>query len=452
MFFYFLILFSLFQSIYAYHPSNWKLYPNLQIPEYTISTDNIQNQLSKRPPLVFAGEIRNLKNQLKSVHSGKSFILQAGPCVETFDQPNWTNNIQSLMSTIIQTSLVIGFGMEKKVIRIGRIAGQYAKPRTQEFEKDGVTLTYRGDIIHGLDIHDRTPDPNRMLQAYYDSISSLNTIRSFAKSGDLGLDSINHWLNPCKEEIEYHLYNEFHSVLKKSIVFLNQCGINSDTLREPDFFISHEALLLYYEESLTRLDSITNEYYNCAAHTVWLGERTRHSKAHIEYLKGIQNPIGIKVGPTTVPNDLMELIKELNPNNELGKIMIITRMGNLLSQFFPSIINICQKNNLNVIYMCDPCHGNTIVLNGYKTRFCYNIHQEIIQFFDCCFQMGVYPGGIHIEMSGEMVTECIGQNITVQNLSNQYLTKMDPRLNRLQTLELGFFLSSIHDKLSHKLL
>jgi len=433
---------------YIWKPSQWIEFPSHQIPEYpdTHHLEIAKQTLRQKNPLVFAGEVRELKSQLRYAEQGKQFILQAGPCMEEI-QDGQIQEIKRFFTLMVQTSLILSFGLDKKVIRIGRIAGQYAKPRSDLYESDG-SLTFRGDIIHSM--LDRTPDPDRMLHAYNHASSTLNAIRSFAKSGDLDLNQIHHWLYPLMD-YQYYPYETFQNTIRKSIQFIRNCGIYDyqALFREPEFYTSHEALLLHYEEALTRQDSVTDQYYNCAAHTVWLGERTRHSAGHIEYLRGIENPIGIKIGPSVDITQLVTLIKILNPNMESGKIMLIFRLGaEEISKIFPLIVDAIRSNQLPVLYMCDPCHANTKRVNGKKTRFVYTIHQELLAFFEACSSLNIIPGGIHLEISGDSVTECIGLNVQHTDLtSNQYRSMVDPRLNPLQTLDTAFYVSSISSKL-----
>ena len=453
MYFFFWIVF--FKSAVAFQfPSPWESYGSLQIPVYKDmeTLRNIQTKIRQSPPLVFAGEIRNLRNQLCEVHDGKAFIFQGGPCAEEFGGGidrglSWTDEIRNLFTTMVQCSLLLSYGMEKKIIRIGRMAGQYAKPRSEIYEPDGKTLTYRGDIVHGKDIRDREPDPTRLLQAYHESLCTLNVLRSLSKSGDLDLNRLDQWLDPFVHEIGYYQHMDFDRLFRKWFVFLENCGLPLYSFREPEFFISHEALLLYYEDALTRKEISTQNTYNCGAHTVWLGERTRHSEAHLQYLSQIENPIGIKVGEMRDVNEIKRIVQVLNPNKEKGKIMIITRMGpNKITHQLPLLFKALKDEP--ILYMSDPCHANTIIIDGIKTRLCSTIQEELLQFFYCCLEHNIIPAGVHIEMSGDLVTECIGQNVTASSLHSRYLTTVDPRMNRYQALELAFFISSLSNKIS----
>jgi len=423
-------------------PSVWKSYPSLQIPNYPNieNLDKVKTELMRCPPLVFAGEIRNLKNDLKEVAKGNAFIFQAGPCAESFEQNN-VEEIKKLFTIIIQSSLIISFGLEKKVIRIGRVAGQYAKPRSEPLEKDNQTLTYRGDIFHDYDT--RVLEPERLKTAYFHSMSTLNALRSFSKSGDLALEKIPKWIPPlsCGDR---HKYQDFIENLQKSIQFVKNSGGIFQS-KEPEFYISHEGLLLHYEEVMTRKEQKTGKWYNCGAHTIWLGERTRASEAHLEYLSGIENPLGIKVSHKTNLDELVTICKKLNPSNESGKITIVSRMGtDNIETFLPKLVQSLKNANIEFILICDPCHGNTKSIGGYKTRYLETIISEITQFFAICKQENIIPGGVHLEISGNSLTECIGQNVNAENLDKNYQTKVDPRLNNFQTLETAFHIASLN--------
>jgi 3-deoxy-7-phosphoheptulonate synthase len=422
-------------------PSSWKSYPSLQIPQYPdiIHLENTKTELKRKFPLVFAGEVRKLRNELSQVRDKKAFIFQAGSCAETFDEMN-VNEVKDFFQLMIQISIILGYGLDKKIIRIGRISGQFAKPRSSMFEKDNATLTFRGDIMHS--IQDRSLDPERMIIAYQKSLEKLNSLRSFSKSGDLDLNDIEHWMTPWENQ----KYNNLIEDIKKSVDFAKNCGLEDKFLKEPDFFISHEALLLHYEECLTKKEGKSQKYYNCGAHTVWLGERTRDSPAHLEYLSGIENPIGIKIGPTTNVRELIKVCQKLNPNRETDKIMMISRMGvHQINTYLPSIIKELRNKDIPFLLLCDPCHGNTQSINTFKTRYLKDIIMEINQYFNICSQMDVYPAGIHMEISSQPVTECIGQNVTLSTLSKNYKSVVDPRLNNLQSLETALYVSNVNN-------
>lgn len=432
------------ESFCRWTPGSWMRYPVKQIPEYpdVEILETVKTEIKKRPPLVFAGEIRRLKEDLARVEEGDGFILQAGPCAETFDHEK-IQEMREFFTLMTQLSLILQFYTEKQVVRIGRIGGQFAKPRSQMYEKDNCTLTYRGDIIH--DINNRTVDANRMMTAYYHSLSVLNTLRSYLRSGELDLRTIENWETSMFSNA---LFNKIISIIKKYNVFYNnQNPITRAYFREPEFYISHEALLLHYEESVTKRENKTGLYYNCGAHTIWLGERTRESEGHIEYLSGIENPIGIKVGSSTNMTYLCELINRLNPRREKGKIMLIFRLGSHnINKVFPDQLERLKQSNLSFMIMTDPCHGNTLSVKcnqDIKTRRMEDIIREIKDFIRICVQYGYFPSGIHLEITHEPVTECIGQNVTLWTLMDNYKTLVDPRLNALQTIELVSYIATV---------
>jgi len=435
------------KTVWSWSPSSWKAFPSQQIPVYPnpVALETVKTDIQKLPPLVFAGEIRRLKSDLAEAGRGNAFVFQSGPCAETFAQQD-VHELKRLLMLMIQSSLIMSFGLEKKVIRIGRIAGQYAKPRSEDYESDGKTLTYRGDIVH--DYEARTVDPERLRRAYYASATVLNALRGFAGSGELDLGGIRSWMLPVEPTGKpYPQLNEFVETLDKTMRFVKNSGGIVTRREDPEFYTSHEALLLHYEEPLTRREQKTGLFYNCAAHTVWLGERTRESAAHVEYLRGIENPIGIKVGATADPRALVMLCRVLNPLNEEGKIMIITRMGcDNIRRCLPPILEMLTRENVSFVLMTDPCHANTKKINGIKTRFIKSILEEVGAFFEVCDHMNVPPGGIHLEVSGsEALTECVGQNVSEEDLRGEnYSTLVDPRLNNLQTLDVAFFVASLH--------
>ena len=435
-------------SCFSWTPSSWMRYPVKQIPEYPEKgrLEQVKDEIKKRPPLVFAGEIRRLKEELVEVEEGKGFILQAGPCAETFEYEK-IEKMRDFFTFMTQLSLILQFHLEKKIVRIGRIGGQFAKPRSQMYEKDNRTLTYRGDIIH--DIKNRTVDADRMMTAHSHSLSVLNTLRSFLRSGELDLQRIEDWKCP---PFSSEVFKRVISNIKKCNIFMNDNRMSQVYFREPEFYVSHEALLLHYEEATTKREKKTGMYYNCGAHTVWLGERTRESEGHVEYLSGIENPIGIKVGPSTNMTYLCELIERLNPKREKGKIMLIFRMGSHnIRDVFPSQLERLKQSNLSFMILTDPCHGNTLSVKcnpNIKTRRMDDIFKEIKLFIDICLEHGKVPSGIHLEVTHEPVTECIGQNVTVWTLQDNYKSLVDPRLNGLQTMELIFYISSVLEEIS----
>ena len=424
----------------CWSPESWKQYPSLQIPEYpdVAKLEEVKSRIRASPPLVFGGEIRALRKTLSEVNDGKAFLFQAGPCAETFEGHD-VHEIKRLFTVMVQSSLIMSYCLEKKVVRIGRIAGQYAKPRSEYFEKDNKTITYRGDIMH--DFKDRILDPERLQTAYLNSATGLNALRSFAKSGDLDLARINEWIVPVENS---RRYTDFLTRIRRTVRFLENAGGNFDA-REPEFFVSHEALLLHYEEALTRRESRSGLWYNCAAHTVWLGERTRESEAHIEYLRGIDNPIGIKVGASANAEKISEILEQLNPHNEKDKIMLISRMGaDKIEEALPKLLRKLQEKQHHFILLCDPCHANTRSVNGIKTRYLETMLQEIQKFFEVCRSVEVLPGGIHLEISGSPLTECIDDDgVSSGDLTKNYQTRVDPRLNNLQMIDTAFFIGGL---------
>ena len=435
-------------------PSSWRNKNALHMPRY-IDEEHLENtlkEISKFPPLVFAGEARLLKEKLGEVANGNAFLLQGGDCAESFADFH-PDNIRDSFKVILQMAVVLTFGASCPVVKVGRIAGQFAKPRSSATEIiNNVELeSYKGDIINGIDFDEknRNPDPERLIKAYNQSASTLNLLRAFSQGGFANLNKIHQWnLNFVKDE-NANKFREISNRIDECLSFMEACGINGKSVRqlnETDFFTSHEALLLQYEEALTRVDSTTGKWYDVSAHMLWVGDRTRQlDGAHIEFLKGIENPIGIKVGPTTKTDELLKIIDVLNPTNESGKITLICRMGHeKVSINLPGIINKVHKEGKNVVWTCDPMHGNTVKSNtGYKTRPLKSIVSEIHQFFQIHRSEGTYPGGVHLEMTGQDVTECMGglQEITDEDLKNRYHTYCDPRLNASQSLELAFLLS-----------
>ena len=435
-------------------PSSWRNKKALHMPGY-IDEEHLENtlkEISKFPPLVFAGEARLLKEKLGEVANGNAFLLQGGDCAESFADFH-PDNIRDSFKVILQMAVVLTFGASCPVVKVGRIAGQFAKPRSSATEIiNNVELeSYKGDIINGIDFDEknRNPDPERLIKAYNQSASTLNLLRAFSQGGFANLNKIHQWnLNFVKDE-NANKFREISNRIDECLSFMEACGINGKSVRqlnETDFFTSHEALLLQYEEALTRVDSTTGKWYDVSAHMLWVGDRTRQlDGAHIEFLKGIENPIGIKVGPTTKTDELLKIIDVLNPTNESGKITLICRMGHeKVSINLPGIINKVHKEGKNVVWTCDPMHGNTVKSNtGYKTRPLKSIVSEIHQFFQIHRSEGTYPGGVHLEMTGQDVTECMGglQEITDEDLKNRYHTYCDPRLNASQSLELAFLLS-----------
>ncbi|WP_428731716.1 class II 3-deoxy-7-phosphoheptulonate synthase [Sulfurimonas sp.] len=436
-------------------PSSWRQKPIVQQPTYP-NMDELNRVLAELrdcPPLVFAGEARSLKSQLANVVEGKAFLLQGGDCAESFSEFH-AANIRDTFKAILQMSVVMTYAGGLPVVKVGRVGGQFAKPRSSDTETiDGVTLdAYRGDIINGVDFTSeaRTPNPQRMIKAYNQSAATLNLLRAFATGGFADLHKVHQWNLDFTHQSEISKkYEDLAEEISKSLKFMEACGITSKThrtLRETDFYTSHEALLLPYEEAFTRKDSTTGDWYDTSAHMLWIGDRTRQiDGAHVEYMKGIHNPIGVKAGPTMDPDDLIKLCDILNPNNEAGRLNVIVRMGaNKVADGMPKLIRAIEREGKKVLWSCDPMHGNTIKSsNNFKTRPVDAILTEMKQFFQVHKSEGTFAGGVHLEMTGKNVTECIGGSfvVTEEDLSSRYHTHCDPRLNADQALELAFLIA-----------
>ena len=435
--------------------NSWRNYPVKHIPDYPDKKDldMVLAKLKNFPPLVFAGETRHLKDQLADVVEGKAFLLQGGDCAESFAEFH-PDNIRDTFKLILQMSLVLTYSASLPVIKVGRIAGQFSKPRSKPTEiKDGLELpSYLGDNINGIEFEEKTriPDPKRLFKAYSQSAATLNLIRAFSHGGFADLKMVQTWnLGFVKKSPEAKKFKELQDKIADALAFMDACGINSDfnrRLKTVNFWTSHEALLLPFEQAMTRIDSTTGEYHDTSAHFVWIGDRTRQlDGGHVEFCRGIENPIGIKCGPTLKPEDLINLCNRINPKNEKGKITLISRFGyENVEKYLPKLIRAIKKEGLNVIWSCDPMHGNTITsTTGYKTRRFNNVVKEIKDFFACQQSEGTYAGGLHIEMTGKNVTECTGgaQKLSDQDLSHRYHTHCDPRLNANQGLELAFLIS-----------
>ncbi len=438
-----------------WQPDSWRKKPILQQPEYDDKAElaQVEKTLSSYPPLVFAAEARELRRQLGQVCEGKGFLLQGGDCAESFSEFN-APKIRDTFKVLLQMAIVLTFAGRCPVTKVARMAGQYAKPRSSDFEtKDGITLpSYRGDIINSFEFSEaaRRPDPQRLIEAYHRSSATLNLLRAFAQGGLADLHEVNRWNmafvenNPLKEQ-----YQDIARRIQDSLEFMDVIGLNASntpTLHETSLFTSHEALLLNYEEALTRIDTLTGKPYDCSAHMVWIGERTRQlDHAHIEFFRGIHNPIGVKVGPTMEEDELIRLIDALNPNNEAGRLTLITRMGaDKLEANLPRLLRRVKAEGRNVVWSSDPMHGNTFsASSGYKTRNFDAILSEIRQFFAAHDAEGTYAGGIHLEMTGQHVTECTGgaYQISDDDLAEAYKTQCDPRLNADQVLEMAFLVS-----------
>lgn len=436
-------------------PQSWREKPILQQPTYPnqAKVAEVEAELKRQAPLVFAGEIRNLKEELAAVSKGEAFLLQGGDCAESFAEFS-ADNIRDTFKVMLQMAIVLTFGAKKPVVKIGRVAGQFAKPRSADTETiDGVTLpAYRGDIINDIQFNEasRVPNPERLLKAYHQSAATSNLIRAFARGGLADLHKVHQWnLDFVKRSPLAERYNDMAERLEETLSFIKAVGISGATtpqLLETSFYTSHEALLLNYEEAFTRVDSLTGNYYDTSAHMLWIGDRTRQpDHAHIEFARGIQNPIGLKAGPTTSVDDLLRNIDSLNPNNEEGKLNIIVRMGaGNVEKHFTDLLRAVTKEGKNVAWSCDPMHGNTIKTdNGYKTRRAEDVLQEVKEFFQVHKAEGTNAGGVHFEMTGRNVTECLGgqYDLSQHDLAERYHTHCDPRLNADQSLELAFLIA-----------
>ena len=439
----------------AWDKSSWRIKKRHQMPEYKDPEElnKVENSLKSLPPLVFAGEVRNLKKDLAKVESGQAFLLQGGDCAESFEEFS-ADLIRDTFKVLLKMAVVLTFGGKKPVIKIGRMAGQFAKPRSSDFEIiNGQKLpSYRGDIINDIEptIEHRLPKPERMLKAYTQSSSTLNLLRAFSQGGFADISRVHSWvLESTKGQVGYQKFFDLATKITNSLEFMSAAGVNSensDSLRKVDFYTSHEALLLEYEEALCRLDSTTGLPVAGSGHMIWIGDRTRQiDGAHVEFCKGVQNPIGLKCGPSTDPDELIQLCKILNPENEPGRLTLITRFGSeLISDHLPKIIKSVKNAKLRVVWSCDPMHGNTIKSsNGYKTRPFEKILAEVKTFFKIHMSEGTFPGGVHVEMTGKDVTECTGgiKSIDDEDLHSRYHTACDPRLNASQSLELAFLIA-----------
>jgi 3-deoxy-7-phosphoheptulonate synthase len=439
----------------AWSPDSWRSKPIVQVPEYRdqAALAEVEKQLAVFPPLVFAGEARNLKQALAEVSEGRGFLLQGGDCAESFAEHH-ADNIREFFRVFLQMAVVLTYAGGVPVVKVGRIAGQFAKPRSSPVEKQGdVELpSYRGDIINGAEFtpEAREPDPHRQLQAYRQSAATLNLIRAFSTGGFADLERVHQWtLGFLADSPQGHRYQELADRITETLDFIHACGINSEntpSLRSVPFYTSHEALLLGYEEAMTRTDSTTGEPYATSGHFVWIGDRTRQADhAHVEYFRGIKNPIGLKCGPSLEPDNLLELIDILSPDNEPGRLTLICRFGDdKVAEKLPGLIRAVEREGKKVVWSCDPMHGNTLSSNtGYKTRPFNRILGEVNTFFDVHEAEGTHAGGIHVEMTGQNVTECTGgaQAISEADLQDRYHTHCDPRLNADQALELAFLVA-----------
>ncbi|MGL4237767.1 class II 3-deoxy-7-phosphoheptulonate synthase [Tabrizicola sp.] len=432
----------------------WRAKPRIQMPDYPdqAALAGVETQLSKYPPLVFAGEARRLKKQLALAAEGKAFLLQGGDCAESFAEFS-ADNIRDTFRVMLQMAVVLTYAAKVPVIKVGRMAGQFAKPRSTPTEViNGVELpSYKGDIINGFDPtpEARTPDPNRMLQAYTQASASLNLVRAFSTGGFADIHRVHSWTLGFAEHDKAERYREMANRISDALDFMTAAGVNADTahtLSAVEFYTSHEALLLEYEEALCRVDSLTGQNVAGSGHMIWIGDRTRQPDgAHVEFARGVLNPIGLKCGPSTTADDLKVLMAKLNPENEAGRLTLIARFGaGKVGDHLPRLIKTVQSEGANVVWSCDPMHGNTIKSpSGYKTRPFDSVLREVHEFFAIHKAEGTVPGGVHFEMTGQDVTECTGglRAVSDENLADRYHTACDPRLNASQSLELAFLVA-----------
>ncbi len=434
--------------------SGWRAKPRVQMPDYLdqAKLEAVEAQLSKYPPLVFAGEARKLKKELGAASRGEAFLLQGGDCAEAFDQFS-ANGIRDTFKVMLQMAMVLTFGAKVPVVKVGRMAGQFAKPRSAPTEVvDGVELpSYRGDIINDLAFtpEARIPDPAKMLQAYTQAAATLNLLRAFSTGGYADVHQVHQWTLGFTESEKAARYRDMANRISDTLDFMKAAGVDSDrshTLQTVDFYTSHESLLLEYEEALTRQDSTSGKWLAGSGHMIWIGDRTRQPDgAHVEFARGVLNPVGLKCGPTTTAEDLKVLMSKLNPDNEAGKLTLIARFGaGKVSEHLPRLIKAVAEEGTNVTWVCDPMHGNTIKSStGYKTRPFESVLREVREFFAVHNAEGTVPGGVHFEMTGQDVTECTGgvRAVSEENLSDRYHTACDPRLNASQSLELAFLVA-----------
>lgn len=436
-------------------PQSWREKPAKHIPDYPDAGKlaEVEKTLAGYPPLVFAGEARQLKADLADVAEGNAFLLQGGDCAESFAEFH-PDNIRDTFRVLLQMAVVLTFAAGSPVVKVGRIAGQFAKPRSAPTETQGdVTLpSYFGDNINGIEFDAalRVPDPERQLRAYSQAASTLNLLRAFAQGGYADLNFVHRWnMGFVADSPQGHRYEELATRISETLDFMKACGIDANTtpqLQATDFYTSHEALLLGYEQAMTRIDSTTGDWYDTSAHMLWIGDRTRHpDEAHVEFMKGIKNPIAMKCGPSLEADELLRLCDVLNPDNEPGRLTLIARFGSEnVGDGLPPLIRAVEREGKKVVWSCDPMHGNTIkASNGYKTRPVDRILKEVQDFMAVHRSEGTHAGGVHFEMTGSDVTECLGGaiEVTEDSLSDRYHTHCDPRLNANQALELAFMIA-----------
>jgi 3-deoxy-7-phosphoheptulonate synthase len=440
-------------------PDSWRRKPVVQVPDYPdqAALEQVEKQLASFPPLVFAGEARALKRALGAVASGDAFLLQGGDCAESFAEHR-ADNIRDFFRVFLQMSVVLTFAAASPVVKVGRIAGQFAKPRSSPMEKQGdkELPSYRGDIVNGPEFTEeaRIPDPKRQLEAYRQSAATLNLLRAFATGGYANIQNAHQWmLGFVKDSPQSDRYEALATRLTETLDFMRACGIDPEVhpeMRTTDFYTSHEALLLGYEQAMTRVDSTSGDWYDTSGHMVWIGDRTRQpDHAHVEFCRGIKNPIGVKCGPSTTPEGLLKLLEILDPDHEPGRITLIARFGaGKVNEHLPRLIRAVKQDGRKVVWSCDPMHGNTVSANGYKTRPFDLILQEVREFFGVHAAEGTHAGGIHLEMTGQNVTECTGgaRAISDTDLKDRYHTHCDPRLNAEQAIEMAFLVADLLKK------
>ena len=439
----------------SWSTDSWRSKPIVQVPDYPDNAvlTEVEAKLATFPPLVFAGEARQLKKGLAEVAAGNAFLLQGGDCAESFLEHR-ADNIRDFFRVFLQMAIVLTYAGGSPVVKVGRLAGQFAKPRSSSVEKkDGIELpSYRGDIINGAEFTSaaRIPDPQRQIEAYRQSAATLNLIRAFASGGYADLERVHQWtLGFINGSPQSHRYQELADRITETLGFMRACGITSENtpqLRSTSVYTSHEALLLGYEQALTRLDSTSGDWYATSGHMLWIGDRTRQpDHAHIEFCRGVRNPIGLKCGPSLDADGLLRLIDILNPKDEAGRLTLICRFGSdKIEAHLPKLIRAVKKAGRTVVWSCDPMHGNTITAgSGYKTRPFDRILSEVDQFFSIHRAEGTHAGGVHVEMTGQNVTECTGGAVAITDadLSDRYHTHCDPRLNADQALELAFLMA-----------
>ncbi len=434
--------------------TGWRSKPRVQMPDYTdaAALAAVEERLAKYPPLVFAGEARKLKRALGAASRGEAFLLQGGDCAESFTEFS-ADNIRDTFKVMLQMAMVLTYGAKVPVVKVGRMAGQFAKPRSAPTEvQDGVELpSYRGDIVNALEFSEssRRPDPEKMLRAYTQAAATLNLLRAFSTGGFADIHHVHSWTLGFTDQGDAERYRDMANRIQDTIDFMAAAGLTAETnheLSQVDFYTSHEALLLEYEEALCRVDSTTGKWLAGSGHMIWIGDRTRQPDgAHVEYASGVQNPIGMKCGPTTSADDLKVLIEKLNPENEAGRLTLIARFGaGSVGDHLPRLIKAVSEEGANVLWSCDPMHGNTIKSStGYKTRPFESVLREVREFFEIHGAEGTVPGGVHFEMTGQDVTECTGgvRAVSDEDLSDRYHTACDPRLNATQSLELAFLVA-----------